>query len=107
MSLKSNALVFAVAVSVGLAAGAAQAFNTVPAPTNPDGTARFADPDAFADGLSESLTAGGTHDGTYLHMFGDGEAHVGFGMSRSSYPAVTSQGTLVRPYDANDPSTQR
>ena len=108
MSFKSSPLFVAVLFAVALASGAAFAFSEVPAPTNPDGTARFADPDAFADGLSDALTnSGGSGSGTYFHMFGSGDAAVGFGMSRSQDAVVTSHGTLARPYDPNDPSTQR
>lgn len=109
MSSKSKLLFAAALFAAGLASGSAFAFSEVQAPTNPDGTARFADPDDFADSLSDALTnsGGGNRSNGYLHMFGSGDAAVGFGASHSQDAYVTSHGTLARPYDPADPSTQR
>lgn len=83
------------------------AFSTETAPTNPNGTAKFADPDELADGMADGLSGGSdTATSGSFHMFGTGDAAVGFGMSRRSVGVVTSQGTLSRPYDPNDPTTK-
>ncbi|HEY1722128.1 MAG TPA: hypothetical protein VGG27_12850 [Magnetospirillaceae bacterium] len=102
------ALLAALMLSIVAVAGPAFAFSTETAPINSDGTAKFADPDNLADGMSDQLSGGGgTSTNGYLHMFGNGNdgASVGFGMSRSDEGTVTPQGTYQRPYDPNDPTT--
>lgn len=88
--------------------GPAFAFSVESAPTNSDGSAKFTDPDDLADGMADLMSGGGTGASTlgYFHMFGSNGASVGFGMSQPSMGVVTSQGTLQRPYDPNDPTTK-
>jgi hypothetical protein len=92
---------------LGAAATApAFAFTYEAAPTNPDGSAKFSDPDNLADSMADGLSGGSASStGGYLHMFGSDNVNAGVGIARSDIGTVTSHGTLERPYDPNDPTT--
>jgi hypothetical protein len=101
--MPKSMLLAAVLLAGVVVAAPAFAFSVEPAPTNADGSAKFADPDDLADNMADGLSDGASAG--YFDMFGAGNATVGFNAMRSGLGTVTSQGTFQRPYDPNDPTT--
>ncbi len=103
----SKSLLLAALLLVGASVMApAFALTYEAAPVNADGSAKFADPDDLADGMADGMSGSSTTStGGSFHMFGIGNAALGYGMERSSVGIVTSHGALRRPYDPNDPAT--
>jgi len=88
-----------------LSAGSAFALSVEPAPTNPDGSPHFADPDNLADGMSDQLTGnGGGERSGFLNMFGDRGVTGGWSFGR---PANDPPAGSIRIQGSDDSTSPR